>query len=355
MKKILVSGSTFGPGGAARVVANLSRILPDHFDKVIVVLWKKQEVFYDTDSRANVLWVDDEAGKSNEMKRLYWFRSLVKQEEPDLILSFLEPYNIRVLLSTIGLHIKTIVAERNDPRVVNGSRIMDTLEKCIYHLADGILVQTKTIYDFFRGSLQARTTIIYNPVSIDKVLVGAALRVPKEKKVVCVARLMPQKRIDDLICAFEMFSKTHPDYRLEVYGEGPEKERLMKLIEEKRLENRVFLCGTRKDIHKVISPAALFVLVSDREGMSNAMIEAMCLGLPCVCTEVSGAIDLIESGVNGVLVRIGDIKMIVDAMTDIVDNPDRAGMLGNNAAKLYDQLNPDRIFKEWIDYLRNQS
>lgn len=354
MSKILVSGSTFGPGGAARVVANLSHVLPDHFTEVIVILWKKQDIFYKIDTRSRVLWVDDEAGKSNEAKRLLWFRSFVKRENPNLILSFLEPYNIRVLLSTIGLHIKTIVAERNDPRVVNGTWIMNKIEKTIYRLADGILVQTQTIADFFDGALKKKTTIIYNPVSIDKSMVGQALRVQKEKKIVSVARLMPQKKLNDLINAFELFSKTHSDYILEIYGEGPEKENLLKEIRTKSLEGMIHLCGTRKNIHDVICSAVLFALVSDREGMSNAMIEAMCLGLPCVCTEVSGAIDLINPKINGLLVKVGNVRMIAEAMAEIADNKEMANLIGENASMLYNRLNPDIIYKEWIDYLLHQ-
>lgn len=351
--RIVVSGSTFGPGGAARVVANLSHILPSHFDEVIIVLWKKQEVFYETDPRSKVLWLEDEAGRG-ELRHLLWFRALVKNEKPDLILSFLEPFNIRVLLATIGLKHKVIVAERNDPRAINGSRLMDFVEKTIYRRAAGILVQTKTIYDFFDGPLRSKTTIIYNPVSIDESMVGQALRTNKQKRVVCVARLMPQKMHKTLIQAFAVFLESHPDYVLDLYGEGPLKDELQNLIDDLGLSNHVFLRGAQKEIHKEILSAEMFVLVSDREGMSNAMIEAMCLGLPCICTKVSGAIDLIDSGKNGILVDVGNVNMISTSMARVANDPAYAMKLGENASMLYEVLNPNKVYGDWVSYLKRQ-
>lgn len=350
MGKIIISGSSFGSGGAERVMANLSYILPDHFDEVIIVLWRKQEVFYISDPRAKVLWLEDEAGRG-EYRQLMWFRNFVKQERPNLILSFLEPFNLRVLLSTIGLKTKVVVAERNDPRVMNGSRLMDLIEKSFYRRAAGILVQTKTIAEFFDGNLRDKTTIIYNPVSIDAENVGLALKTSKEKRIVCVARLMPQKKHELLIQSFRCFLQNHSGYFLDLYGEGPLEDSLRDSIIKEGLEDSVFIRGAKKNIHQEIASAQMFVLVSDREGMSNAMIEAMCLGLPCICTKVSGAIDLIESGENGILVDIGNVDQVVSAMTEISDRPELAEKIGENATKLYNRLNPQKIYSEWLSYI----
>ena len=88
--------------------------------------------------------------------------------------------------------------------------------------------------------------------------------------------------------------------------------------------------------------------------MSNAMIEAMCLGLPCICTKVSGAIDLIKDGENGLLVDIGDIDGLVERMNFIADNPEKANEIGQKASELYQILNKDKINKEWIDFLKSE-
>ena len=228
---------------------------------------------------------------------------------------------------------------------------MDQIEKLVYRLSDGILVQTPTIKTFFDGALENRISIIYNPVNIREELVGKALVTSKKKRIVSVARLIPQKNHDILIKAFAKFSKVHPDYTLTIYGEGPLMDELNSLAAELNVEDKVLLPGPSKTIHQDILDAEMMCLVSVREGMSNAMIEAMCLGLPCICTKVSGAIDLIADGKNGMLVNIGEIDELVDKMSLLAEQQDLAKTIGKNAVKLYNILNKEIIYKEWINYI----
>lgn len=354
MSKIILSFATLAQGGAARVCANLSTPLCDSYDKVILVTWADKPQFYEYDHRAKWYCVEREAGGKNDLKRMQWFRSLVKREKPDLILSFLEPFNIRVLLCTIGLGVKTIVAERNDPKRVNKYWIMNQFEKLIYRRADKILVQTETVRKFFDGKLSERTHIIYNPVNLSKDMVGRAISTEKKKRIVSVARLMPQKNHDVLIKAFAKFSKSHPDYALTIYGEGLLMDSLKSLANTLGVGDKVSLPGPSKTIHQDILDAEMMCLVSQREGMSNAMIEAMCLGLPCICTKVSGAIDLIKDGTNGLLVDIGDVEQLIEKMNLLADQPALTKEIGENASKLYEILNKDRIYKEWMNFLKDK-
>lgn len=353
MSKIILSFATLAQGGAARVCANLSYPLCDTYDEVILVTWADVPQFYEYDHRARWYNLTKEAGGASDIKRMRWFRELVKREKPDLILSFLEPFNIRVLLCTLGLGVKTIVAERNDPHGVNKYWVMEQFEKLVYRLADRILVQTETIKKFFDGALKERTHIIYNPVNLQKEMVGKALKTPKKKRIVSVARLMPQKNHDILIKAFAIFSKNHPDYTLTIYGNGPLGEDLKQLADSLGVGEKVSIPGASKNVHADILNAEMMCLVSQREGMSNSMIEAMCLGLPCICTKVSGAIDLIKDGENGLLVDIGDIDGLVERMNFVADNPEHARGIGQKASELYKILNKENINKEWIDFLKS--
>ena len=353
MSKIILSFATLAQGGAARVCANLSYPLCDTYDEVILVTWADVPQFYEYDHRATWYNLTKEAGGASDIKRMRWFRQLIKREKPDLILSFLEPFNIRVLLCTIGLGVKTIVAERNDPHGVNKYLIMEKFEKLVYRLADRILVQTETVKKFFDGDLKGRTHIIYNPVNLPKEKVGKALSAEKKKRIVSVARLMPQKNHDILIKAFAIFSENHPDYTLTIYGNGPQGDELRQLADYLGVGDKVLIPGASKTIHEDILDAEMMCLVSQREGMSNAMIEAMCLGLPCICTKVSGAIDLIKDGENGILVEIGDVDGLVKKMNELADNSDKANEIGQKASDLYQILNKENINKEWIGFLKS--
>ena len=351
MSKIIISCATLGSGGAERVISTLSKPLADIYEIVTIVMWVDAPIFYDIDKRVKKVCIEKEVGSKSDIKKMLWFRKFIKKERPDVLLSFLEPYNLRVLISTVGLGIKTFVAERNDPHGVNKYWIIDQLEKLVYRLADKILVQTETIKQFFDGALAERTSVIYNPVNLQEEMVGKALTTPQKNRIVSVARLMPQKNHDILIKAFARFSKTHPDYTLTIYGNGPQEEDLKRLAESLGVGEEVSMPGASKTIHEDILDAEMMCLVSSREGMSNSMIESMCLGLPCICTKVSGAIDLIKDGENGLLVNIGDVDGLVEKMNLIADNPDKAKEIGINASQLYKLLNKDRICKEWLNVL----
>ena len=330
----------------------LSTPLADRYDTVIYVMWLDVPIFYDTDKRVKKVCIEREVGSKSDIKKMLWFRKFIKKEHPDVLLSFLEPFNIRVLISTMGLGVKTFVAERNDPHGVNKYWIVDKFEKLVYRLADRILVQTETIRKFFDGDLKERTIVIYNPVNLSEEMVGKALQVTKHKRIVSVARLTPQKNNDVLIKAFAKFSENHPDYTLTIYGIGELGDELKQLAESLEVGKKVFMPGASKTIHEDILDADMMCLVSSREGMSNSMIESMCLGLPCICTKVSGAIDLIKDGENGILVDIGDINGLVKKMNELADNSDKARKIGEKASELYKILNKDIICKEWINILQ---
>ena len=353
MSKLIVSGATLAAGGAERVLSILSAPLADRYDNVIYVMWLDVPIFYDTDKRVRKVCIEKEVGSKSDIKKMLWFRKFIEKEHPDVLLSFLEPFNIRVLISTMGLGIKTYVAERNDPHGVNKYWIIDQFEKLVYRLADKILVQTETIKKFFDGVLTERTSVIYNPVNLPKEMVGKALMVEKKRRIVSVARLTPQKNNDVLIKAFAKFSENHPDYTLTIYGIGELGEELKCLAESLGVGKKVSMPGASKTIHQDILDAEMMCLVSSREGMSNSMIESMCLGLPCICTKVSGAIDLIKHGENGLLVDIGDVDGLVEKMNLIADKPDKAKEIGINASQLYQVLNKDKICKEWLDVLES--
>lgn len=351
MTKIIFSVSSLSQGGAARVCANLSYPLCDRYDSVIIATWDNQPLFYDYDQRATLYCIEREAGGKSDTLRLKWFRYFVKCEKPDLILSFMEPYNLRVLISTIGLGVKTIVSERNEPHAVNKYWVMDQVEKCVYTLADGIVVQTPTIQKFFTGRLASRTHVLYNPVNLPKNMVGKALQTPKKKRVVSLARLIPQKKHDVLIRAFAKFSTNHPGYTLTIYGEGPKKEVLTQLAKQLGIADKLSLPGNIKDVHESILDADMMCLVSSREGMANSMIESMCLGLPCICTKVSGAIDLIRDGENGMLVDVDDVLGLADKMALLADTEQVCKQMGHSASELYKILNKEKIYNEWLSYI----
>ena len=170
--------------------------------------------------------------------------------------------------------------------------------------------------------------------------------------IVSAGRLAPQKNQKMLITAFSKIANQYPDYNLTIYGEGALRQFLEQQISDLGLQERVFLPGNITDLHTQIKTSAFFVMSSDFEGMPNALIEAMALGLPCISTDCpcGGPKTLIREKENGLLIEVGDSDALADAMATLIENQSLAFEMGQNAVAIRDRLSMEMIGKEWVAY-----
>ena len=354
MSKLIVCMGTLLAGGAERVLCSLSTAFADAYDEVEYVMWLPSGVFYDLDPRVKVVSVVEESGSNKRLLHAWWFRRKVKKEKPTMILSFMAMCNFIVTLSVLGLKCRVVVSERNDPRFFKRGK---RLRKFIYWLyarknVKGVVMQTKPNKDFLPAFLQHKAAVIYNPVNIPEDTKGKGLRAQKKDLVVSVGRLERQKGQDVLIRAFAKFHAKYPNYNLTIYGDGSKRARLQSLVKELGVEEHVSLPGRIKNVPEAIAPAKMFVLTSLYEGMSNALLEAMAIGIPCISTRVSGSTDLITDHENGLLTDVGDVDGIADAMGFIASHPEEAHVYAVNAIQTMNNLELSKISQTWIDYLR---
>ena len=118
------------------------------------------------------------------------------------------------------------------------------------------------------------------------------------------------------------------------------------------MTNVVNLPGSVKNVYDKIADAEIFVMSSNFEGMPNALIEAMCLGLACVSTKVSGATDLIQDGVNGDLVDIGNEQALAEKIIRLIDEDERRRTYALNAMQLNELLSTEKIVQQWLEYMK---
>lgn len=352
-KRYVIFIPTLSQGGAERVISLLSKKMAQEELSVTILLYKDQEPFYPIDPKVKLVYVPRESGSTNLVKNLLWMRRFY-QANADAVLSFLAPFNILTLLATLGGKQTVIVADRNDPRFVPGKWPVRKLRDFLYRFADGVIVQTRHNQVYFSKAVQKKSTIIFNPVDLGE-KAGLALRTQKRKKIVSVGRLMPQKNQAMLLEAFASLRTRFPEYTLTIYGEGPHRKALEEHILRLGLKDVVDLPGSVKDVHDRIAEGELFVMSSDYEGMPNALIEAMCLGLPVISTAVSGATDLIRQGENGLLVPCGDAAALAEAMEQLLSDKEKRDAFGAEATKLNQMLRIGDITRQWLEAVERYS
>jgi len=167
---------------------------------------------------------------------------------------------------------------------------------------------------------QARSTIA---------AANAALSLGRSTRLaVYTGRLHEGKGLTEVISAWAQISSRHSDTRLWLVGEGPQHLAILQQIDALGLSGRVVLPGSFDSVDDILAAADLFVLHSDSEGLSHALLEAMAIGLPVVATDIPGNSAVIRDGVEGLLVRPRDVGALTAAIETILTDPSRAAALG---------------------------
>lgn len=340
--KIVFVTATLTSGGSERVISLLANAFYTKGHEVSIVCLNKHIVYYPLVSGINVLFAEDEVRSESVIKKMTWLRNYVKTSSPDVVVPFMEAVYCVTLLSLVGVHVPVISSERIDPR--RSPFVRNILRRMFLPLTTHLVVQTQDIKQFYPGFIRKKTTVIYNPVT-EKVF--SLTKVAKKNLIISVGRLYSQKNQKILINAFGMIANDFDDYKLVIYGEGPLREKLEKQVRDMKLEGRVLLPGVTDNVAEKLNKSKLFCLSSDYEGMSNALIEAICVGLPIITTNVSGAEELIKGGKNGDVVEIGDTNALAVAMRNLLLNEEKLAEYGQANKLLAPKFNTTSIAGQW--------
>lgn len=222
--------------------------------------------------------------------------------------------------------------------VLGGNLMMAFLKRsaAFYH----ILSRRSHTYLVSHGFRAEQITRIPNGIDPEKFYPAPAGRpdpAQPERTILCVARLQYPKGIDVLLHAWARMLREEPAWRasyqprLLIVGEGPLRAQLERISIELGIQESVEFLGLRRDVAELLQTAWGFVLPSRWEGMPNALLEAMASGLPCIATRVSGSEDVIDDGINGLLVRPLDPAALAQALRRIIEDSDFARQLAQEA------------------------
>ena len=284
-------------------------------------------------------------------RRLYEYLNLI---EPDIVISmgweekFFLPSIVGRWKTVREFHLttnmRTILYGRQSFQNLVVAKIADFYEfKCRARRFDKIVVLTEED-KAAHWRYNKKVCVIPNPQTFHSETVSNLMN----KTLIAVGRLEPQKNYASLIRAFSIANTTYSDWKLEIYGEGPDREKLQRLIDDLNLSERVMLHGNTKHVKDVMLKASCFVLSSKWEGMPLVMIEAMTCGLPIVSYDCPcGPKDLITDGVNGFLVRMGDEREFALKMMAVMEHKALRDRLGAAAKAKSEQYNLHTIMGQW--------
>lgn len=386
-KKVSFFIDSLGGGGAERVVSVLTNELIKRGYKVDILMLRKVEIPYKLSNQANLYYADDMPvttkygilvrkifdiwsyfrkrfyipflrrlgnttyPKWNETSFYFYakyalpYREYLKKNKDCTAFGLLIRSNISLLQAAKGTKVRTVFCERNNPVRPDMPKNIIKIRDRLYPHCQAAIFQTEEERQYYT-KLKCNTAVILNPI---KENLPNRYTGERKHEIVNFCRLNKQKNIPLLIDAFELLHQDYPDYKLRIYGKGEEKEALIKYVIDKKLEAAVSFEDFATDIHERVADASIFAFTSDYEGLSNSMIEAMGIGLPCVCTDCAGggAKMMIEDHINGILVPVGDVQAVYKGMKEIIEDRELANKLSKEASKIRERLSVSKIADQW--------
>lgn len=355
MKTLLVVTGGLGQGGAERIVTFISNDFAKRGWKVVLMPLLEKEgfvPFLKLEESIEVIYCckDFEPRKSKIKALPMWISSLrkaFKQYQPDSIFAITFKIGAIIRLASKKYLKKTTIREINNPKSVVRNQMIQKLSMNMCKHAKGYIFQTEYQKSCYATTIQEKGQVIYNPLTINVDKAGKYNR----KVFFTLTRLdLIHKRHDILISAFEKFWNNHNDYTLEIYGEGEDEDKIIELINSSKCKENIKLLKPLKDVHKEIIDDKAFILTSDFEGMSNALIECYSLGIPCITSNWDGVESIITNDVDGIIYQRQEVNQLVNAMERIIDKQ-TAQRLSENALKNSSKFDKDIILDKYFNII----
>lgn len=368
MKIIYCVRSLFFSGGVERIITNKMNYLSEVYGYEIYVVTtdqRQKEVFFSLNKK--IKHFDLEINYSDDFNKNFFKRipiyiqkqkehkekleKTVKKIKPDILISlgYEEKYFLYKLKNKNIKVIREYHLNKNYMLLGKQKNFLYSLKSYYVYLKeiflvnkyDEVIVLTEEDKQQWKNK---KIKVIPNFINS----IPQKISKCENKKVISVGRLDYQKGYDVLINIWKIISKKYPDWILEIYGEGPEKEKLQEKINRLGLEKTLLLKGINNNIQEKYLESSIYVMSSRYEGMPMVLLEAMSYGLPIVSFDCPcGPKDLIKDKEDGFIVKFGNIEQMVEKIEELIVDEEKRKAFSRNARKNLEKFSREKIMQQW--------
>jgi L-malate glycosyltransferase len=292
--------------------------------------------------------------KQGRFKTVIDLIRIIKEINPDIVHSFSYAIRAGVLATKISGTSRIVVSFRTDP-----NRWVTLIDRILISAADLILENSNyalRAYQKIVGWEENRSKIVFNGIDIEvfdriseeKLLNPMFGSSGKGNFIICVVSVLrPVKKLENLLIAHSLLLQKMPNVELWIVGDGEMRKKLEESSQYLNTRGQVFFWGIRSDVPSILRYANIGVLVSEHEGVPNAIIEYMAARLPVVATDVGGNREVIVDNETGILVPFANSEALVNALLLLLNDPLLARNYGEAGRRRVEQLfSLERMVKE---------
>jgi glycosyltransferase involved in cell wall biosynthesis len=349
-QKVLIIGPCLSMGGMERAAVNTANSIENSSIQVIFISLFKKEHFFTLNKDIKLIEPDGfNTNSLSFLKTILWIRTIVKTEKPNKVLTFNKFYAALTAFSLVGINISFFISERSSPLFI-WKQPFKVINRIAFWLKPptGVIAQTSIAASYQKKNFKKSKIKV-----IPNILRPITLYPEIERKniILAVGRLGDHLKGFDLL--IESFSSLkNKSWELHIAGGDENGQELKELATKLGVLDRIKFLGKVKEIDKVYACAGIFVIPSRSEGFPNALAEAMGAGCCCVAFDfIAGPRDMIQNNSSGMIVENGNLKKLVLAIDDLIDNPERRNQFAQEANKIVAKLSPKVICGEIIEFL----
>ncbi len=318
--------------------------------EVTLIVLGGRDNFYQLPDAVKIITPDFDYKKYSRLrftaKIFFYLHRTLRQLQPDVLLSFSEKYNAFVTLAALGKGVKIFLSDRASPLYSCGA-IIDRLNPIVYRFADGIIAQTQMA----KQRLQAKTkhkniVVIGNPVRPFTPTIQH-----RQHIILNVGRFSDQKN-QWLLAEHYAALPDKKDWVVKLVGDGLKEQITRSRVADLNLQDKILFEGAQKNTAPYYSSASIFAFTSLSEGFPNVLAEAMAAGLACISYDcVAGPADLIDDGVNGFLIPVGNHQLYVSRLQQMIDDDALRQQFGIKAKEKMKDYELNIIAQRFFDFL----
>ena len=375
MKKISILSLHLGYGGIEKSVVSLANMLCDNYKVEIACCYKLyNEPAFSLDKRVKVKYLlKDLKPNRDEFKTALKKKNIINilkeglksikvlYERKSRMVEYIQNTKADVIISTrvifnewLGEHGKknTLKIGWEHNHYHNDFKYARSVVRSAYNLDYFVLVSNALKEYYEKKLIKSKCKCLYIPNTIDKMPSRKSML--EEKRLICIGRLSEEKGHMDLLKIFALLIKDFPEWQLDIIGDGNEKDKLESFIKKHSLSEKVILHGFRdKDyINKMLQKSSIYIMTSYTESFGIVLIEAMSHGVPCIAFDsAEGAKELIDSGMNGYLIKHRSFSAMIKKLSDLIEQRDARLKLGEAARKKAKQYTAEIVKEDWINLI----